>query len=336
MRACGHLACLLLLLAAAPALAQDPAPEALGPAAAKLGVTFAPVPGVAGAYAASLTSGLTTCDRIDLEVLARDGGSFEVRAYPRIKGERIDPRTVADREALAGKLAASSGRIAPLAWVAEGNTAIHAACTADAAALEGALMAVASIDKEMADLLPALKPALTDEQVTAKLKEAAAADEAGRAKILASIAPYLPELTPSVTPGRSAFVKVTMNGRGAAFDAFRFRVAAKEGDQRLVWAFAYPPGTAKGWYIAPVDGDAPKFVKFHKGSAYKDTGVPQENATLLQRSETPLRPGGEYVIWFGFKVTTPVDLYVDLGCFPFVKSDRDAPGEIEKALGLKR
>ena len=334
--------CVIALLSCVPAAAQDATAKvqaALAQAAAKLGVEFRTLPG--GAFATAVTSGLGTCDRIDAEVRVREGGMVEVALYPRMRGERLDPRRSADREGLLAKLRAASPAIAPLAWAADAESAIHASCAIrwdDAsapAALERALLAAPAIDAQVKELLPALRPALSDEEVTAKLREAAAADEAGRSRILASIVAYLPEVTPSATPGQAAFSKIVMNGRGAAFDAFRFRVPAAEGEHRLVWAFAFPRPAMKGWFITPVAGEAPKFVKFHKGGKYEGTGVPAEHVTLLQRTDTPLRAGAEYILWFQFKVETPVDMYVALGCFPFVKSDQDAQAVLEAALGLK-
>ena len=230
------------------------------------------------------------------------------------------------------KLGAPCEGIAPLAWVADAARPIHAAASGE---VERALLAAPALDKAVADLLPALKPALSDEEVTAKLKEASTAEEAKRNEILSSVVAYLPEMTPCATPGQAAFEKIVLNGRGIAFDAFRFRVPATEGEHRLVWAFAFPHPAMKGWFIAPVGGDAPKFVKFHKGGKYEGTGVPAENVTLLQRSETPLKAGAEYILWFQFKVETPVEMQIALGCFPYVKSDRDSQAALETALGLK-
>jgi len=285
-------------------------------------------------FAGTLTEGLEACDGIDVEVAVRDGGTVDIVLYPRMVGERLDSRRSTDRAGLVAKLGATD--IAPLAWDLEstirGSCVIHWGDTAPAQ-IEKALHAATSIDKALKESLPALRPALTRDEVTARLREAAGASEAKRNEILAGIVAYLPELTPATAPGGAAFEKVAMNGRGAAFDAFRFRVPANVDERRLVWAFAYPPGTAKGWYIAPVGGDAQKFVKFHKGGTY--AGLPDGYATLLQRSETPLRAGGEYVMWFQFKVETPVDMYIALACVPFAKSDRDAPGVIEEGLGLK-
>ncbi len=317
-----------------PAAAEDAkVQEAIGRAAGKLGVEFRALsPDV---FAAALTRDLVTCDRIDLEVHVREGGAIEVVAYPRIKGERLDPRRSADREGLLAKLGAESPGIAPLKWAVDADLPIRAACTASRGELEPALLATPALDKEVKALLPSLKPALSDEEVTAKLREASTAEEAKRNGILASVVAYLPELTPCTTAGQAAFEKIVMNGRGASFDAFRFRVPATEGEHRLVWAFAFPRPAMKSWFITPVAGEAPKFVKFHKGGKYEGTGVPAEHVTLLQRTDTPLRAGAEYILWFQFKVETPVDMYVALGCFPFVKSDQDAPAVLEAALGLK-
>lgn len=308
---------LVLVLVAASAAADD-----LAATATKLGVEFKEIsPGV---LSATLTKGLATCDRIDLEVR---GG--EVTAYPRINGQRIDPRRCADRDGLLAKLKAPCEGIAPLVWIAGAEGPVRAAASGDA---ERALLAAPALDKAVSDLLPALKPALSDEEVSAKLREAGTADEAKRNEILAGIVAYLPELTPSAA-GQAAFEKMAMNARGAAFDAFRFRVPATEGEHRLVWALAIPAGTVKGWYIAPAQGDAPKFVRFHRGGKYE--GMPDGHASVLQRSDTPLKAGAEYILWFQFKVETPVDMAFALACVPYVASDRDAQPAIEKALGLK-
>ncbi len=231
---------LALLLIVASVAAQDPK------TAAALGVEFREAsPGV---FAATLTKGLRTCDRIDLEVR---GG--EVVAYPRIKGQRLDPRRCADRDGLLAKLGAPCEGIAPLAWIRDAEGPIRAAASGD---VERALLAAPALDKAVADLLPALKPTLTDEDVNAKLREASSAEEAKRNEILSGVVAYLPELEPAAA-GQANFEKLVLNGRGVAFDAFRFRVPAKEGEHRLVWALAIPAGTVKGWYIAPASGDAP-------------------------------------------------------------------------------
>ncbi|MCK6460352.1 MAG: hypothetical protein L6Q95_10720 [Planctomycetes bacterium] len=318
-----------LLLVAAVAAAED-IPEALQAAAGKLGVEFRAVsPGV---FAAALASGLGTCDRIDLEARVGEGGAAEVVAYPRIRGQRLDPRRTADRDRLLAKLGEECKGIAPLKWAVDAELPVRAAWAGTLDGIEAALLAAPAIDKEVAALLPALEPALSDADVNAKLAEASGADEAKRNGILASVVAYLPELAPA-EPGHATFVPVTMNRRGVAFDAFRFRVPGKEGERRLVWAFAVPTGTVKGWFIAPVAGDAQKFVRFHRGGSYE--GMPDGHASVLQRSETPLRAGAEYILWFQFKVETPVDMCFALSCVPYDKSERDAQAAVEKALGLK-
>ncbi|HEX5135520.1 MAG TPA: hypothetical protein VFY93_00980 [Planctomycetota bacterium] len=324
--------------------------ETLNGAAAKLGVELKPATNIVlgmvkregaktcdpiGVFRASLTSGLTTCDRIDIEVSVADDGSGVARiaAYPRVKGELLEPRRAADKAGIMAKLGEPCEAIAPLSWVADAEVSLHAACSAKPDEIERALLKVPAIDAQVADLLPLLKPALTDDQVKERLKAAGAeTDESKRNSILLEICAYLPDVE-TAAPGQAAFQPITMNRAGVAFDAFRFRVPGTEGERRLAWAFAIPPGVLKGWFIAPMGGDAQKFVKFHRGGHY--AGVPAEHAALLQRSETPLKAGAEYVLWFGFKVDTPVEMKVALSCIPYDKADRDAPSVIEKALGLK-
>lgn len=327
--------------------AED-APEPLRSAAGKIGVEFKAASPVGvqtvlrdgektcdtiGVFRASLASGLKTCDRIDLEVRMVGGGVAEVLAYPRVAGERLEPRRNADKTAILAKLAEPCEAIAPLAWVADAEVSVRAAYAAKPDEIERTLLAVPAIDAQVAALLPLLKPALSDDQVKERLKAAGAETaEAKRNAILREVAAYLPELVPA-EGAQATFEPVTMNRRGVAFDAFRFRVPAAERKQRLAWAFAYPPGTAKGWFIAPMGGDAPKFAKFHRGGKYE--GVPEDYAALLQRSETPLEAGAEYVLWFQFKVETPVEMRVALTCIPYNMADRDAPAVIESALRLK-
>jgi hypothetical protein len=319
-----------VLLFLAAAVAAEDVPEALKGAAGKLGVEFKTAsPGV---FSASLTSGLGTCDRIDVEVRVGEGGVAEVVAYPRMKGERLEPRRSADRDGLLATLGAECKGIAPLAWAVDTELPVRATWAGKLDEVEAALLAAPALDKEVAALLPLLKPALSDEEIKARLKEASGAEEAKRNEILGGIAAYLPELVPA-EPRQAAFEKIVMNGRGAAFDAFRFRVPGKEGERRLMWAFAYPPDSAKGWYIAPVGGDAPKFVNRHRSGRYE--GMPSGYSAILQRSETPLRAGAEYILWFQFKVETPVEMYVALTLVPYDKAERDARGTVEKALGLK-
>ena len=320
-----RLAWVLLVVLAGRAAASEMQPV-LAKAGAALGVTFTQYEGAPGSFAATLRKGLSACDRIDVHVPLRDG-NVEVLALPQRAGARVKaPATLPAEPACA-----------PLLWEADDAgelRARHAFAWADggAAELERALLAAPAVDRAVADLLPALEP-MAEEEIAAKLKEAAAADEAGRNRILAALAPYLPELVPAAEPGKAAFRAHGMNARGAAFDAFRFRVPAEGGERRLVWCFAYPPGTAKGWYAAPVGGDAPKFRNFHVAKSVD--GVPAGHAAILQRSETPLRPGADYVIWFQFKVDTPVEMQFALACLPFVKSDRDGLAPLAEALGLK-
>jgi len=318
--------------------AGEVAPEmraALDHAATKLGAPFHAMP---YGFLASVTAGLETCERIDLEV--RLGESAEVLAFPCLGGARVDVAGAADGEALRERLSAAPAGLSPFAWVAEGASPLRARCVVPAdggAALEEALRAVAVVDRATAGLLPALglKPRLDEAEVTARLREAGTADEAGRNRILQQIASYLPELVPCAAAGGAVFVKHRMNARGAAFDAFRFRVPAEGGDRRLVWAFAYPPGTAKGWYVAPVAGEGPKFRKFHLAKHVESPDVPAGHAVIFQRSETPLRAGEEYILWFQFKVETPVEMHFALACLPFAASDKDGVAPLSEALGLK-
>lgn len=256
-----------------------------------------------------------------------------------MKGARIDPRCSADVKGLLAKLGEPCEAIAPLAWVADAELPVHAACAAKPDEVERALLAVPAIDAQVAGLRPLLAPALSDDQVMERLKAAGAeTDEAKRHAILKEIVAYLPELEPAER-GHATFEPVTMNRAGVAFDALRFRVPGTEGGRRLAWAFAYPPGTAKGWFIAPVGGDAQRFVGFHTGGkchkGVKYEGVPGDYATILQRSEAPLRAGQEYILWFQFKVETPIEMRVALACIPFDRAERDAPATVESALGLK-
>lgn len=321
---------LFLLLVAAAVPAED-TPEPLKGAGGKIGVEFkAAAPGV---FRGSLASGLKTCDRIDVEVRVGDGGAAEIRAYPRVGGERLEPRRCADKAPVVTKLGEPCEAIAPLAWVADGEVSVHAAFAAKPDDIERAILAVPAIDAQVTALLPLLKPALDDEQVKERLKAAGTeTDEAKRNAILREIVAYLPELAPA--EGQAAFEPLTMNRRAAAFDAFRFRVPGAEGERRLVWAFACPTGTVKGWFIAPVGDDPQKFVSAHRGKKYE--GMPEGYGSMLQRSDTPLRAGAEYVLWFMYKVDAPVEMRFALSCVAFDQADRDEPSAIEKALGLKR
>ncbi len=74
-------------------------------------------------------------------------------------------------------------------------------------------------------------------------------------------------------------------------------------------------------------------MNFHRGGKYE--GMADGHASVLQRTETPLKAGAEYILWFHFKVETPVDMAFALACAPYVASDRDRQAAIETALGLK-
>jgi len=318
--------------------------EALAGAAPKADAEFrAPVDGSL-AFDGALEHGLQTCDRVDLEVRVAGPGQVSVRAWPRVKGTRLDCGGTTDAAELARRLQASAEALTPFAWVADEPAELCARATltwsddTGPGILEGILRSVSHIDAAVKDILPLIPQAerLPPEELDARLRDAAAADVPKRAKILAEIAASLPVLTPSLTPGSSVFRKLELNTHGALFDAFRFRVPADAGNRRLVWAFGYPPGTVKGWFIVPVSGDAPQFKRFHQAPKLADTGVAEGDSILLQRSETPpLHAGSEYVIWFQFKVDTPVAMYFALGCFPFASTDGNTPAALMEALGLK-
>lgn len=345
------LALILSSLAAAPSSAHplvqdasDAVPtqvrELLEQVAARTGTTLQPLPGGAPGFQAELTKDLKTCDRIDLRIEVGAAGRVELSACPRVRCAPLDPRKATDGAELQARLEATRTAIAPLAWSPEAQASIHAVYTLDASdanvaqALERALLAARSLDPATQELLAAFPPPLTDEQVTARLREAAA-DPKQRARILAEIAGYLPALSPSLVAGRSAFEPLELNRRGVALDAFRFRVPLGNEERRLVWAFAYPPGTARSWSIVPLDGDAPRFVRFHQVKL-AGTDLPTGVATIVQRTEEPLKAGAEYLIWFEFKVASPVELHLDLACPPRSSSDRDTPEALTAALGLTR
>jgi len=316
-----------------PVEAVQQALQRAGPA---LDAAFQPVSGKAGAFTAAKGD-------LEIGVSVGEGGLVAVTVWPRRDGKRLDCRKAPDRGALLAKLLEPDPRLAPYAWALDADGEIQARHAvvwtgdASAAALERVVLAAPRVDAALKDLLPALGVAAAAPpagDLAARLREAAV-DERRRDEILRSVAGQLQEVTPSLTAGRSEFTKLPMNAQGEGLGAFRFRVPDDAGERRLVWAFAYPPGTAKGWYIVPVQGDPQKFVKFHHGQKFEDTGLPAEDAVILQRSETALQPGGEYVIWFQFKVTDPVTLYAAVGCFPYAGSDRADPASLAEALGLK-
>jgi len=335
----------LALAGAAPAqeVPAEAVQQVLQRAGPALGAAFQPVAGKAGAFTAAAAKGLAACGDLEIGVSAGEGGLVTVTVWPRVGGKRLDCGQAGDRAALLGKLLQPDPRLAPYAWALDAEGRLQARHTlvwtgdASAAALERVVLAAPRVDAALKDLLPALgveATAAPDGDLAARLREAAV-DEQKRDEILRAVAGQLPEVTPSLTVGSSAFTELSMNAQGEGLGAFRFKVPDDAGERRLVWAFAYPPGTAKGWYIVPVKGDPQKFTGFQAGHKFEGTGLPEEDAVILQRSETALQPGGEYVIWFQFKVTDPVTMYAAVGCFPYAKSDRAGTASLAAALGLK-
>jgi len=91
--------------------------EALAGVAPKADVEFrAPVDG-SRAFDGALEHGLQTCDRVDLEVRVTGPGQVSVRAWPRVKGARLDCGGTPDAAELARRLQASSEALTPFAWV---------------------------------------------------------------------------------------------------------------------------------------------------------------------------------------------------------------------------
>ncbi len=122
---------------------------------------------------------------------------------------------------------------------------------------------------------------------------------------------------------RESYVRLVLNERGLDFDAFRFRVPAAGQTYRMYMALAAPgkmddqPLDAVG--IFEVDGDDLMFTYPAGESDVTLTGanLPTPNWWSHYRLYgQKLRAGKEYVIWFNFKATRPLPLFVRLRIEP--------------------
>lgn len=204
-----------------------------------------------------------------------------------------------------------------------------------------ALLACASAGRAVAE--PATQPSsanVTDAQFDEALAAAAAEKEGPKfTEPLQSVAPRFREIPITTEPGKAAWHKLTLNARGKAIDAIRFRVPVGE-PRDLVWAFM-PPATLTGWYILPTTGTMNGFTQFGRPSAQSVLGKaapPGVSRVLLQSlAATNLEPGAEYIVWFRFKDEKPAPLHLAIALLPAAADLSDQEDQaVIKGLGLKR
>src|SRR5207249_370803 len=102
----------------------------------------------------------------------------------------------------------------------------------------------------------------------------------------------------------------------------------------LVWAFVYPEGVRKTWGIRAVSGRVKGLGGFERPDIANYPGVPRLARPAAMVTQThpasELRPGQQYLIWFEFQTTRPVDMQIAINLVP----PEDNKGSAE-ALGLK-
>jgi hypothetical protein len=152
--------------------------------------------------------------------------------------------------------------------------------------------------------------------------------------LLQSVAGSFAEIRPGTKWGEVKWERVVLNRAGKGVDALRFTTPT-DGPRNLVWAFVYPKGMPKGWGIRSTKGRMYGFKEFEAPEAEAFTelpGIGRPAAVVLQRHAAEhLKPGREYLLWFRFKTSEPVEMQVGVD---LVRPEEDT-GTIAEALGLK-
>ena len=140
------------------------------------------------------------------------------------------------------------------------------------------------------------------------------------------VAAHLPLVEPEETAKPKAFHKLTLNAAKCKFDAFRFQVPPAGKTWNMSWEFVVPRDgkdvSLVAWYIVPREGTMQGFASFSRRDDFVEKGVEltASNRQFSQKlSGGRLKAGGEYVIWFAFKDTAPIDVHVRIGLTPAAK-----------------
>jgi len=135
-------------------------------------------------------------------------------------------------------------------------------------------------------------------------------------EVLQGVGDALPVVTPTENPF-GPYTHTTLNARGAGLDAIRFTAPGKGIDWDMSWEFitAANAGDGVGWYIGARKGFIGEgFRTFAPETNYAEEGagahLPRKNARVTQSLVGQLKAGNEYIIWFSFPDTEPVDYHI--------------------------
>ena len=151
-------------------------------------------------------------------------------------------------------------------------------------------------------------------------------------RALQKVAPVFPLLDPGAPGIRPRYTKLTLNRNGAGIDGFRFANTNSRA-LNLVWCFAWPERSSfQSWFIIPASGTmgGKGFETFEPlkqaGTLFKlapwgnkpseEAGGAEFQAALQTLPGGLVQPGKEYIIWFSFRDTRPVDIWVTFRLVP--------------------
>lgn len=171
-------------------------------------------------------------------------------------------------------------------------------------------------------------PALAKQQMTSLVS------------LLQAKADSWPRLGVSQDTGPGKLVTIRLNDRpveasGNSCSALRFTTPAQSGFD-LVWAFASSANVHNAsWYITPLKGRMKVGFEdwYHGAPARSSNATELAECTLQFLNGRKLQPSSDYLIWFAFSGSRPVDLQAVLRFVPAGKIDPNKPESLIAALG---
>ena len=192
-------------------------------------------------------------------------------------------------------------------------------------------------ESSMANSAPFLVAVTVDEQKLPAVQKQQMADVLS---LLQANANSVPRVAIDTNTGPAQLISVRLNAHpvpaaGRSCDAFRFTTPA-HGPMDLVWAFADSPDVhVTSWYIAPVKGRMKLGFEdwYHGASERSPKPTEFSRCTFQFLNGKKLQPHREYLIWFAFLESRPVDLRATLRFAPPGQVDPNKPETLVRALG---
>ena len=184
------------------------------------------------------------------------------------------------------------------------------------------------------------EPQVRDMRVTTTLENAAALDPnrdvRAIQKIVQQAAASFEQMRVGQKIGIADWQKLVLNRAGKGVDALRFRIPQGP-RQNLYWAMILPQGKADVWQLCAAKGEMRGQLTRRDGTMEEFSNLPKTapkpGTLVMQRMlGEPLEPGKDYLIWFHFTTTEPVELWTAIT----VRRQGNREWKVMDVLGLKQ